>query len=133
MPRKKLIQWISLAFLAIGLFLLIPGTDWHDSNSTSAFLSVLFGTAGSAISIFIPSNYVYKYNESSWIPGTEGRYKLIIKASEHGQGTSPSIQRYQYEDGNYSLVMSSPDCDEQGNIVFDLPEQIVMVGKVVIS
>jgi hypothetical protein len=81
MTRKKLVQLISIVLLSLGVVLLIPGTDWHNKASTLAFGSILLGTLGSIISLFIPTTYTYYFTPKERIAEGERSKILIIKAS----------------------------------------------------
>ncbi len=132
MPRKKLVQLISTALLLLGVILLIPGTDWHSKASTFAFVSVLVGTIGSIVSIFIPSNYTLYFECEDWIQSDEDSF-LTVKASKHGQGTSPTVQVFIKNKDSYDEVGAGTAHDKDGNVTVSASRTFTMAGKLVIS
>lgn len=134
MSRKKIVQLISIAFLVAGVLLLLPGTNWRDSNSKLAFFSVLLGTAGSVISVFIPSSYAYYFTDNDWVDGEDGEKSLLIKASKHGQGPSPRVQIFIKEDTIYKEVLTDLSHNSSGDVTVTVAGILQGDGgKVIIS
>ena len=98
MSKKKKIQLIAVAFLLIAIPLLIPNTDWSKSTSIYGFLSLIFGTTGSLISIFIPTSYTFSFDTSKWENDNKGAYQLIIPSKTHGLGKAPHVQTFERND-----------------------------------
>ena len=66
MSKKRIVQIIAIVFLVIAVILLIPNTKWTENTSVWGFISLVFGTLGSIISIFIPTTYTFSFLESDW-------------------------------------------------------------------
>lgn len=115
MSTKKIVQIIAIIFLIIAVLLLIPNTDWSKSVSIIGFISLVCGTLGSVISIFIPTNYVFNYQEKDWI-SEDKFYKIIIPAKKHGLGTSPKIQMFTLDGVSYNEVICGSNHDINGDI-----------------
>ncbi len=94
MSKKKVVQIIALAFLLIAVVLLVPNTKWRDTSSVWGFISLVCGTLGSIISIFIPTTYTYYFTDKEWNKNMEGDFSLKIKANKHGLGNSPQVQTF---------------------------------------
>jgi hypothetical protein len=135
MSRKRGYQLISIAFLVVGLLLSVPGTDWGNTNSTLAFISFLLGTLGSVLSIFIPSNYTFLFTNKDWVDNKEGELHLLISASKHGQGTSPTAQVFLKEGDHYQEVITDLTHTSKGDVIVKVNAlvEMSMNGKVIIS
>jgi hypothetical protein len=133
MSRKKVFQLISIIFLVVGVLLSVPGTDWHDTHSTLAFSSLVLGTLGSLISIFIPSNYTFYFTKEDWIERDNGYKYLFIDASKHGQGISPTVQVFMNNDSVYQEIGAATGHKENGDVSVGVSKTAELSGKVVIS
>ncbi len=131
MSKKKKIQLIAIAFLLIAIALLIPNTDWSKSTSVYGFISLIFGTIGSLISIFIPTSYTYTFDISSWENDKEEAYQLIIPSDVHGLGKAPHVQTFEKNDDSYEEVGVDCKHDNIGNVI--IGANSTFVGKVIIT
>ncbi len=132
MSKKRLAQIIAVAFLLIAVILLIPNTKWTEITSVIGFISLIFGTLGSIISIFIPTTYTFNFLESDWHKNTESKdYSLHITAKKHGLGNSPQVQIFSLKDKQYEEVICASHHDEKGNIT--IGANLISSGKVIIK
>lgn len=130
MSRKKIIQIIAVVFLILAVVLLVPNTDWQKETSVYGFISLVFGTMGSIVSIFIPTTYSLIFNEQNWKTHPNGCV-LYIEANKHGCGNSPQVQTFSKDGAGYSLILCGIDHDENGNISIESSKP--WVGKLKIS
>ncbi|PZX57018.1 hypothetical protein LV84_02149 [Algoriphagus ratkowskyi] len=130
MNRKKIIQIIAIIFLLIGVFLLFPNTNWEERTSIYGFISVICGTLGSTVSIFIPSVFVYNFEEQNWNKKNEG-YSITVLAKEHGMGKSPQIQSFILNDSGFQEVFLNQKIDFAGSVFIHGTRRFN--GKVVIK
>jgi len=132
MSKKRLIQTLSLFFLAAGLIFIFPATDWSQHNSLLGFFSVLLGTIGSAISLFIPSSYVYQFSVHDWRQDlTHSNFNLIIPHKKHGLGKSPKVQVFEIENGNFQEVGVDVQHDAAGNVM--IGANMTFSGKAILN
>ena len=131
MSRKKLIQTLAIVFLILAIILLIPNTDWSESTSVYGFISLVFGTGGSIISIFIPTSHTLSFTKKDWLKNSEEGYYILIQAKKHGIGTAPHVQTFLKENNLFSEVGVSSNHDEHGNVT--IGANITFDGKVIIT
>lgn len=115
MTLKKKIQIVAIILLILAIPLSIPNTNWNSNYSILAFLALILGTIGSISSIFIPSRYTFKFQESHWIQ-QDNFFVLAIPFKQHGVSKSPKIEFQILQDGIYSSALTSSQIDNQGNI-----------------
>ncbi len=131
MSKREIIQGISIALLLIAILFLIPNTEWSNLRSICVFLSLIFGTLGSIISIYIPKSYTYKFDISSWINADRRSFQLIILSKTHGLGKATSVQTFMLNENSYEEVDISHKQDEQGNVIIESNSKFI--GKVIIT
>ena len=115
MNKKSIIQYSAVFFLIAGVVMLFPNTNWEDATSKYGFISVVLGTLGSIISIFIPSVFVFEFGKETWYKENDD-YFIRIPSSKHGMGKSPQIQTFEFEKDGYREVGVDQSFDEKGNI-----------------
>ncbi|WP_375417387.1 hypothetical protein [uncultured Hymenobacter sp.] len=130
MSRKKAVQILAIFFLIISVALLAPNTKWSDTTSIWGFVSLLCGTLGSIISIFIPTTYTQKFIDQDWHQSVDG-YNLTISASKHGLGNSPQVQTFLKSGEIYEGVEGNLHHDEKGNVTIGVGR--TFTGKVIIT
>jgi hypothetical protein len=132
MSIKKIVQIIAIAFLVIAVLLLIPKTNWSENTSVWGFISLVLGTIGSIISIFIPTSYSFNFIESDWKKNeTSNGYNLTITTKKHGMGNSPQAQTFKKANENYQEVGVYLHHDEKGNIT--IGANVIFNGKVIVT
>lgn len=132
MSKKRRVQIVAIIFLVIAVILLIPITKWTESTSVFGFISLVFGTLGSIISIFIPTTYTFNFINSDWKKNNESDdFRLIISARKHGLSKSPQVKTLLRNDKTYEEVVVSSHHDENGNIT--IGANSVFSGKVLIT
>ncbi len=132
MSRKRLLQLIAIAFLVIAVILLIPTTKWTENTSVWGFISLVFGTLGSIVSMFIPTTNTFSFIESDWQKNVESNdFTLLIEAKKHGSGNSPQLQTFLRKENTYEEVKVSSHHDEKGNIIIEA--NMTFTGKVIIT
>lgn len=132
MSKKKIVQLIAITLLLVAVILLIPNTNWRDNSSIFGFVSLVLGTLGSIISIFIPSTYTFSFIESDWQKNIESNnYSLLIAAKKHGLGNSPQVQTFLRTEMTYEECVVSSHHDKKGNITIGANK--TFSGKVIIS
>ncbi|WP_339751106.1 hypothetical protein [Algoriphagus aquimarinus] len=130
MNRKKIIQIIAILFLGLGIVLLYPSANLDDPTSIFAFISVLSGTLGSIISIFIPSEFVFDFEENTWIKGEKDN-SINIEAKKHGMGKSPQIQTFSLKENGFQEVLLNQSSDLKGNVTISATS--MFKGKIIIK
>ncbi len=130
MSKKKIVQLIAAIFLILAVILLIPKTKWEDDTSLYGFISLVCGTIGSIISIFIPTTDTFNFTETDWV-NYDDRFMLTILAKKHGIGVSPQVQTFLKNEMRYEKVGVSSNHDEKGNITIE--SNLNFNGKVVVS
>jgi hypothetical protein len=131
MSKKRVVQIIAIAFLVIAVILLIPNTKWTENTSVWGFISLVFGTLGSIVSIFIPTTYTFYFIESDWQKNSfSNDFSLHIAAKKHGIGNSPQVQTFLRNGKTYEEVGVSSHHDEKGNIT--VGANMTFSGKVII-
>lgn len=130
MLTRKRIQVISIGFLIIAVLLLLINTDWSSATSVWGFISLVCGTIGSIISVFIPSSKTLYFIEDDW-NHERGSYFMLIEKAKHGIGNSPIISVFLKEDKHYVPIMIHDAHDDSGNI--RLESSLKFSGKIVIS
>lgn len=132
MSKKRIIQIIAVALLLIAVLLLIPNTRWTENTSVLGFISLIFGTLSSIISIFIPTTYTFNFLESDWHKNNASNvFSLHITAKKHGLGDSPQVQTFLLKDRHYEEVGVDSRHDENGNII--IGASLTFSGKVKIT
>lgn len=131
MSKKKIIQIIAIVFLLLAIYLLIPNTDWGKSTSIYGFISLICGTCGSILSIFIPSSYTYYFDSQSWGQDRKLGYQLIISSKKHGLGKAPHIQTFERVSDSFEEVGVACKHDIKGNV--SIASSAVFEGKVIIT
>ncbi len=132
MSKKRKVQIFAIAFLVIAVILLIPNTKWTENTSVLGFISLVLGTLGSIISIFIPTTYTFSFLESDWHKNSESNdFSLLIAAKKHGLGDSPQVQTFLRNDKTFEEVGVSSNHDEKGNITIGVNS--TFSGKVIIT
>lgn len=130
--NKKIVQFIAVAFLIVAVLFLIPNTEWTKNTSVLGFVSLVCGTLGSVISIFIPTTFTFIFSESDWRRfGERNGFNLIISAKKHGAGRSPQVQTFLKNEMGYEEVEVVLQQDEKGNITINA--NIKFNGKVIIT
>jgi hypothetical protein len=127
--KKQLIQIIAAAFLITAIVLLIPFTNWLDNTSIYGFISLVIGTLGSIISIFIPTSFVYEFKEEDWDKKGERDYLLTIASKKHGLGSSSQVQTFMKQGEKLSMVGVSTTIDINGNIYVNSSQRFA--GKII--
>jgi len=130
MSRKKIVQRLAIVLLGIAVIFLIPNTSWNERTSVVGFISLLCGTLGSLISIFIPTNYTYSFCKSDWIKESND-FSLFIAANKHGLGNSPQVKTFSRNNDTFEEVGVYIHHDENGNITIGATD--TFDGKVIIS
>lgn len=132
MSKKRTVQRTAIAFLLFAVILLIPNTDWSTKTSILGFFSLVLGTLGSIISIFIPTSYTYFFFEEDWKRNEQSNnYSLLITAKKHGLGNSPKVQTLRKNDLHFEEVGVSSHHDKKGNII--IGATITFEGKVIVT
>lgn len=132
MSKKRIVQIIAVAFLLIAVILFIPNTKWTENTSVLGFISLVFGTLGSIISIFIPTTYTFNFLKSDWHKNNDSNdLSLHIAAKTHGLGDSPQVQTFLIKDKHYEEVGVASHHDEKGNIT--IGANSTFSGKVIIT
>lgn len=132
MTKKRIVQRIAIAFLVIAVILLIPNTNWAEDTSVLGFISLICGTLGSIISIFIPTSFTFIFTNSDWEREIDGAgFSLLVKAKKHGIGNSPQVQTFLRNGNTYKEVGVAVDHDESGNIT--IGANMTFIGKVIIT
>lgn len=114
--KRKCMIFISLFFLVLGIivsyFSFIPG-----------FISAIFGTVGSIISIFIPNNFIYDFTkDDDWVEFGK-YYKLTIPSSKHKFGKNPNIKLLKREEnGCYTDFYYIKEIGINGDILIISPK-----------
>lgn len=130
--KKRKIQLTAVAFLILAVLLLIPNTEWSVNTSVYGFVSLVIGTIGSIISIFIPTSHTYNFNKFDWGKSSNSdEFSLYIKADKHGVGNSPQTQVFLRDNNDYQEVVIYSSHDNKGNIIISACE--TFDGKVVIT
>lgn len=131
MSKKKKIQIVAIVFLIFAIFLLIPNTDWKNSTSIYGFIILIFGTIGSIISIFIPTNYIYPFYKKNWTKGNEEKYQLFITSKKHGMGKAPHVQIFEEVNDSFEEVEVENKHNKKGNVIIEA--ESTFDGKVIIT
>jgi hypothetical protein len=116
MSLKKKIQILSVILLIISAVLLLPFVEWSKTASLFGYISLLFGAAGSIVSIFIPNSFTYHFTAQSWQPFHDGEIMLEIKEGQHGMGKSPKCEVMQKNANGYEVVLCSIKHSEKGSV-----------------
>lgn len=130
MSKKSLIQYIAAFLLVTGVVLLFPNTKWEESTSRIGFISVVCGTLGSIISIFIPSVFVFEFEKNSWSKDIDD-YIIKIPSKKHGMGKSPQMQTFQLEKDGYRDIGVDQSFDEKGNITIAACDSFI--GRIIVK
>jgi hypothetical protein len=130
MSNKRKVQLIAVVFLVLAIILFIPNTDWNKKNSVIGFISLIIGTTGSIISIFIPSNFSFLFDDGLWTH-FNGGYQIIIFSKKHGMGKSPNVQIFQKDGEIYNEVGVAISHDSKGNVSIESNQSFV--GKGIIT
>jgi hypothetical protein len=128
--RKK-VQLIAIAFLVIAVVLFIPTTEWSKQNSVLGFISLILGTTGSIISIFIPNSYTFHFDSNTWNYSNSNKYSITVSYKKHGLGKSPKVQTFELDNGIYDEVMVSSGHDLDGSVTIGANKSFD--GKIVIT
>jgi hypothetical protein len=132
MSKKRVVQIVAIVFLVLAVILLVPNTTWTEKTSVLGFVSLVFGTLGSIISIFIPTTYSFNFSESDWQNNNESNdFSLLITARKHGLGNSPQVQTYLRNDKTYKEVGVDSHHDERGNIT--IRASMAFKGKLIVT
>jgi len=131
MSLKRKVQISAIVFLLLAIILLIPNTDWTKQTSVFGFVSLILGTAGSIISIFIPTSFVYQFLEKSWTIIEPRENTLTISAKKHGMGRSPQVQTFLKSNSGYEEVGVLTSIDEKGNVTIGASS--TFSGKIIVS
>lgn len=132
MTKKRTIQIIAIVFLVLAVILLIPNTKWTERTSVIGFISLVCGTLGSIISIFIPTTYIYIFNDSDWSKNNESNdFSLSITSKKHGLGDSPQVQTFIKSTSGYEMVGVNSHHDKNGNVI--IGASTTFCGKVIIT
>lgn len=131
MSTKRIVQVIAVLFLLTSVALSIPNTEWNKGTSVYAFVTLVLGTVGSIISIFIPTSYTYPFDLQNWTSIAENEYKISISKKHHGMGGSPKCEAFMLKDVTYEVVGVHFTQDDKGNI--SMYASMPFKGKLVIS
>src|SRR2546430_3231261 len=131
MSRKKIIQLIAVFFLILAVILLIPNTTWNKRASVFGFISLICGTIGSVISIFIPVSYSFNFLEKHWENFGDRDFRLFISSKKHGLGNSPQVQTFRSTENSFEEIGVYSSHDIQGNVMIGASTNFC--GKVVIT
>jgi hypothetical protein len=130
MNKKSIIQYTAVFFLIAGLVLIFPNTNWQESVSIYGFISVVLGTFGSIISIFIPSVFVMQFDHETWNKGKDD-YFITIPSKKHGMGRSPQMQTFLFRNNEYEEVMLDQRSDSNGKVTIRAINNFT--GKIIIK
>lgn len=132
MSKKKLIQLIAIVFLITAVLLLIPNTNWSEKTSVLGFVSLVCGTLGSIIAIFIPTTYSFTFTTADWHYNEQERdYSLIIKSKVHGIGPSIITQVFENNENGFTEIAVESNHDHNRNVYLKVNR--AFSGKAVIS
>jgi len=132
MSKKRKVQIAAICLLLLAVILLFSSTNWNDKTSVWGFFSLVIGTLGSIISIFIPTDYTFNFIITDWKRNEiENDYFLLIKATKHGIGKSPQVQTFQKNKDIFENIGVSCHQDENGNIT--ISANSTFNGKVIIT
>lgn len=132
MSRKRIVQYIAVFFLLVAVVFYIPSANWNENTAYFAFISLICGTIGSIVSIFIPSNYVKMIDSSDWIDVKDGGYQIEISAKTHGLGKSPKCSMFRLDENqNYENVMAGLKHDNKGNVTISANQKLI--NKVILT
>jgi hypothetical protein len=132
MSRKRIVQIIAICLLLLAVAFLLYSTNWNETKSAIGFYSLVFGTLGSIISIFIPTVYTFNFTDTDWKKNEiENDYFLIIQAKKHGIGNSPQVQTFQKSNNAFEEVGVSSHHDKKGNVT--IGANSTFKGKVIIT
>lgn len=125
---------ISIIFLSAALFISIFITDWNKVFSILTFTCTALGAIVSILSLYIPNDYIFKFEKSDWIIEEDGLSKKIqISSKKHGLGKSPKAELFfKTSNGDYQSILTTPQVDSKGNITITIQCQ-EQEGKVVIK
>ena len=131
MSKKKKYQTFAVFFLIMAILLLIPNTDWSKNNSIFGFISLIVGTIGSIISIYIPTNYTLLIFNKSWSNVNEGEYQLIISSKKHGLGKASHVQTFERVGDSFEEVSVAIRHDMKGDVI--IGTSLRFEGKVILT
>jgi predicted acetyltransferase len=114
----------------LAIILFIPNTDWGEKTSLYGFLSLICGTLGSFISIFIPTSFVFLFKEPNWTKDDNGFF-IEIKSKEHGLGNATQIQIFIKSEKGYERIHVHEKQDDQGNIKIYANSKFT--GKIIVN
>lgn len=131
MSKKRIIQITGIAFILLAVVLIIPNTDWSSNISVIGFISLICGTIGSIISIFIPNSFELVFEENDWTNELLGDYKLVISSRKHGLGNLPQFQTFMKNGKSYEEIGISNSVDSAGNVTIGANK--AFQGKIILS
>lgn len=116
MSKKKQVQIAAIFFLLISVILLFPITDWNKANSIYGFISLVCGTGGSIISLFIPTSFTLNFTNNDWQEINSGGFEIIIPSKKHGLGLYPHVQTFIEENNTFQDIGVLSEHDKEGNV-----------------
>ncbi|HMV79785.1 MAG TPA: hypothetical protein PKN56_00275 [Leptospiraceae bacterium] len=129
--KRKVFLCVSVLFLVSSFVLSLPNTDWKDNKSILNLVCLFLGTVGSAISIFIPNNYIQLFTKDFWSKTDSGDWSITVPGKVHFLGSSPKVTVFQNENGLFSEIIVDVSHTEKGEVV--ILSNIKFDGKAVIS
>jgi len=131
MSFKKIVQNLSIIILLISAVVAFQITNQEDTSSVIALISLCIGVLGSIISIFIPNQYTFYFEENSWIKDGGNGYKITIPSRKHGLGNSPTSKVFMKNGDSFKEVSLGATHDKNGNITIEANN--VVAGKVKVT
>jgi hypothetical protein len=131
MSKKKQVQIAAIFFLLIAVILLFPITDWNKTNSIYGFISLLCGTTGSIISLFIPTSYTLNFTNNDWQQDNGGGFEILISSKKHGLGSYPHVQTFIEENNTFQEIGVSSEHDKKGNVT--IGANSTFCGRIIIT
>ncbi|ROI05828.1 hypothetical protein EGI16_05460 [Chryseobacterium sp. G0240] len=100
--KRKRILYCSIGLLFCGLITTLFTYNSHSIASNVSLISIFLGTAGSILSLFIPTQFEKIIHENDW-KNVSGDLTYIIQYREHGIKT-PKATFFLKTDSGYTAV-----------------------------
>ncbi|WP_157445742.1 hypothetical protein [Chryseobacterium indologenes] len=117
MKRKKVLI-ASIILLASGFFANLFIYDPKDIASNITLFSLLLGTTGSIISLFLPTYFEKEFQKNDWQTDSEGYYIKVPK-KVHGF-SKPTITISQQTNGVDQVVYAPRQVNNKGDVIVRL-------------
>ena len=131
MKKKRKFQIASIGLLLIAIILLIPNTEWNILPSDSGFIFLVLAELTAFISIIIPAECTFQFEEETWLRKSDDSYMLDLQANEHGFGKSPQINVFGIDEKSHKQIVVISEHDKLGNVTINAFTRFK--GKLVIS